>query len=132
MEYFGEKIETPILDLDLIRQLVSLVEREDLSELIVSQGEITIVVKGKNYRHQVQITLPSNLPQIAETENLSPSDVETKYQPAHVPTVSEERLFHITAPLTGIFYSRPRPDAPPFVTVGSVVEPDQVVALVEA
>ena len=31
-----------------------------------------------------------------------------------------------------MFYSRPRPDAPPFVTVGSEVEPEQVVALIEA
>jgi acetyl-CoA carboxylase biotin carboxyl carrier protein len=53
-------------------------------------------------------------------------------EPQPTTTVPEERLFHITAPLTGVFYSRPRPDAPPFVTVGSEVEPEQVVALIEA
>ena len=35
------------------------------------------------------------------------------------------------APLPGTFYRAPMPGAPPFVEVGSRVEPDTVVAIVE-
>jgi len=38
----------------------------------------------------------------------------------------------ITAPLTGIFYRSPSPQAPPFVQVGSVVAAGDVIGLIEA
>ena len=38
----------------------------------------------------------------------------------------------VRSPLLGVFYRTPAPDAPPFVEVGDVVEPGQVVGLVEA
>lgn len=37
----------------------------------------------------------------------------------------------VVSPLTGIFYSRPSPDKEPFVQIGSHVESDDVVALIE-
>ncbi len=37
----------------------------------------------------------------------------------------------IRAPLPGTFYRAPQPGAPPFVEVGSRVEPDTVVAIIE-
>lgn len=37
----------------------------------------------------------------------------------------------IAAPLTGIYYERPKPDQPPFVTVGTTIHAGQVVALIE-
>jgi acetyl-CoA carboxylase biotin carboxyl carrier protein len=40
-------------------------------------------------------------------------------------------LIDVQAPLLGTFYRAPRPGAPPFVTVGSEVEPDTVVCIIE-
>jgi acetyl-CoA carboxylase biotin carboxyl carrier protein len=37
----------------------------------------------------------------------------------------------VPAPLLGTFYRAPQPGAPPFVEVGSRVEPDTVVGIVE-
>ncbi len=37
----------------------------------------------------------------------------------------------VTAPLLGTFYRAPKPGAPPFVDVGSVVEADTVIAIIE-
>lgn len=130
MEYLREEsLTSPTVDLEWIRRLVTLVEREDLLELIVSQGEVTIIIRGRNYR-------PANFFGIATTSHpVGVSEISnevTELETQSLETFHDERLFHITAPLTGVFYSRPRPDAPPFVTVGSEVEPDQVVALVEA
>jgi acetyl-CoA carboxylase biotin carboxyl carrier protein len=130
MDYLREEpLASPIVDLDWVRQLVKLVEQEDLAELIVSQGAVTVIVKGRNYRpanffgSAPTPASPTPSPTLEEVEGIEPQPTAT---------VPEERLFHITAPLTGVFYSRPRPDAPPFVTVGSEVEPEQVVALIEA
>lgn len=43
----------------------------------------------------------------------------------------EEGLVAVTAPMLGTFYRAPAPDAPPFVEVGSVVEPDDTICIVE-
>jgi len=132
MDYLREEpLASPIVDLDWVRQLVKLVEQEDLAELIVSKGEVTIIVRGRNYRPVGLFGVtptPAFPTQSPPLEFVEVERIET--QPAT--SVPEERLFYITAPLTGVFYSRPRPDAPPFVTVGSEVEPEQVVALIEA
>ena len=40
-------------------------------------------------------------------------------------------LIDVTAPLLGIFYRAPRPGAPPYVEVGSVLEKDTVIGIIE-
>ena len=44
----------------------------------------------------------------------------------------EEELHVITSPIVGTFYRAPSPTAEPFVKVGSQVEPDTVVCIIEA
>ena len=44
---------------------------------------------------------------------------------------TEDGLAAVRAPLPGTFYRAPQPGAPPFVEVGSRVEPDTVVGIVE-
>jgi acetyl-CoA carboxylase biotin carboxyl carrier protein len=59
--------------------------------------------------------------------------------PGHAAPVPEEPaaepagagLVDVRAPLLGTFYRAPRPGAPPFVTVGSEVEADSVVCIIE-
>lgn len=41
-------------------------------------------------------------------------------------------LVTVTAPTLGSFYCAPRPDLPPYVEVGSTVEPESTVGLIEA
>lgn len=48
----------------------------------------------------------------------------------HAPDQAVEGL-PVLAPLTGVVYTRPGPDEPPFVTVGETVEAGDVVALIE-
>ncbi len=43
----------------------------------------------------------------------------------------EEGLTEVRAPLLGTFYRAPRPGAPPYVNVGSLVEQDTVVGIIE-
>jgi acetyl-CoA carboxylase biotin carboxyl carrier protein len=43
----------------------------------------------------------------------------------------EEDASAIRAPLPGTFYRAPSPGAPPFVEIGSVVNPDTVVGIIE-
>ena len=44
---------------------------------------------------------------------------------------ADPALIDVTAPLLGIFYRAPRPGAAPYVEVGSVLEEDTVVGIIE-
>lgn len=50
----------------------------------------------------------------------------------HVDEDVEEGVTAIKAPLPGTFFRSPQPGAPPFVKIGDRVEPDTVVAIIEA
>jgi len=55
-------------------------------------------------------------------------------EPAAATTAAESGaagLLDVLAPLLGTFYRAPRPGAPPFVSVGSEVEPHTVVCIIE-
>ena len=51
--------------------------------------------------------------------------------PASVAAPADASLRDIIAPMLGIFYRAPKPGSPPFVEVGSVVEEETVIAMIE-
>ena len=51
---------------------------------------------------------------------------------AEQPRAEKPAIAAIQAPLNGIFYDRPSPEAAPFVQVGDRIEAGQVVAIIEA
>lgn len=54
--------------------------------------------------------------------------------PAPAPAVaafSDPGAENVPAPLLGTFYRAPKPGAPPFVKVGSQVEPDTIIGIIE-
>jgi acetyl-CoA carboxylase biotin carboxyl carrier protein len=73
----------------------------------------------------------------AEPEILPPAspvpDQDVPARPAAPAATGAPRdgLADVRAPLPGTFYRAPRPGAPPFVEVGSLVGPDTVVGIVE-
>ena len=49
-----------------------------------------------------------------------------------VPTSSSDPSAHtVSAPLLGTFYRAPKPGAPPFVEVGSIVEEETIICIIE-
>ncbi len=50
---------------------------------------------------------------------------------AHGGTTADANVHRVAAPLLGTFYRAPKPGAPPFVEVGSEVEEETVVAIIE-
>ena len=67
-------------------------------------------------------------------DSRDPTPASTAAEAAPASTAAEPAaagLIDVRAPLLGTFYRAPRPGAPPFVTVGSEVEPDTVVCIIE-
>ena len=112
---------------DLVERLEKLLERSGLAELEVEHEGTTIVLR----------TPAAVAP--AVTAVAAPAAAEgTSAEPASEPEPSFEepakpRGGHaITAPLTGVFYRSPSPDAQAYVQEGAEVNAGQVIGLIEA
>ena len=57
---------------------------------------------------------------------------ESAAAPVEPPPSEEESLHIIVSPIVGTFYRSPSPTAEPFVRLGSHVDPDSVVCIIEA
>lgn len=117
-------------DLEYIEKLVRMIDQSSLTELVLEDDQRSIVLKKEQKVLSVQQMPVSSLPlptekQLNDTDKPASSDekAQTENKPKGKP---------ITSPMVGTFYKAPSPSAAPFVTVGDLVTPGQVVCIVEA
>jgi acetyl-CoA carboxylase biotin carboxyl carrier protein len=60
-----------------------------------------------------------------------PAQLATEAPPAQPAPVRREGLVPVTAPMVGVFYAAPDPQAPPFVEKGSVIDEESTVGIIE-
>jgi acetyl-CoA carboxylase biotin carboxyl carrier protein len=94
---------------DDVREILRLIDESDVTELRVETGELSLHVLRGDAR---------------------PTEVEPAAPPE---TAADDRdgLVTIEAPMLGTFYRAEAPGATPFVDVGTEVEPDTVVCIIE-
>ncbi len=113
------------MDKDFVRELIELVKNSNIKSLKIESEEGKIVIET----HKGE-------PAPAEQVRKSPSVEEFKHQEVLPPSEDiseEEKKYHvIKSPLVGTFYRSPSPGAPPFVEVGDIVSPGQVLCIIEA
>lgn len=112
------------MNLKEIREIINLMNENDLSEIEVEREGTKIKVK-KTFAEAVEPLRRPSFEYHLET-------------PAALGRVEEEfskagsNRKEIKSPMVGTFYLSPSPEAPAFVDVGQVVEVGQVVCIVEA
>ena len=122
----GDETEPPPrpFDVRVIRTLVELMNRHDLSEIDLHEGEQRIRLRRGT---QKEIVTTVNAPATAAPATASPAPAaESK------PVKPAKATQGIKSPTPGTFYTSPSPGAPPFVTVGNRVTPETVVCIIEA
>lgn len=105
-----------------IEKLVKILENS-----LVAEIEITDLL-GRKIKIS-KLTNNTNPPSLSVTT--APVVQETKIE-KEKPAESTENLVVIKSPIVGTFYISSAPDAPPYVNVGDIVKPGQVVCIVEA
>jgi len=99
-------------------------KREQIAELISALERFGV----KNARIELDDILIRMEEGKSEIYKLQP--IEEK-----IPTKKEKKeegeVVEVKAPSAGIFYRRPDPNSPPYVEVGSLVEPGDTLALIE-
>jgi acetyl-CoA carboxylase biotin carboxyl carrier protein len=140
---------------DDVRQITELVESLDRSgfdflqlgvadmTLTLSKGALPTAQFGAVAAPVVASVTPAPAPTGLPTPPLavparpnSGAKAAASPSPAQAPasrgkTAPQPGTIEITAPLTGLFYSKPDPASPPFVTVGATVGADATVCLIE-
>jgi acetyl-CoA carboxylase biotin carboxyl carrier protein len=103
---------------DDVREILRIIDESDLAELrIETEGFSLHVVRGDR-RHEG----PSAPP---------PRTKEPEPPPAAVEPPPSDGLATVSAPMLGTFYRAEAPGKPPFVEVGTRVEPDTIVCIIE-
>jgi acetyl-CoA carboxylase biotin carboxyl carrier protein len=119
-------------DIRKLKELVRLMVANDLTELDLRDSEEQVTLRRHNLSQAPQVVAAAPVaaagaPATATAVAEAPAGGATAADEA-----SEQGLTTIESPIVGTFYSAPNPDAPPFVTVGSTVDAETVVCLVEA
>jgi len=119
------------MDIEEIKTLTDLMVANDLSEIVIRDGDKRILLR-RGAREAVVTTIPSTMAAPLAPPSPPPGPAATA-PTVGVPTPpADQSLAKITSPMVGTFYASADPNSPPFVQVGSVVNPDTVVCIIEA
>lgn len=119
------------IDVTQVKKLVEMVEAHGLEEITVEEADLSITIKGRSTQHPAVISQGGapihDFEQTGEIEEHAEEAVAVTEQP-----LFEGNIVDITAPLVGVFYRAPSPDAPNFVEIGDTIENGSEVGLIEA
>lgn len=111
-------METPDQDTATLKELLELMHEHDLDRLKVKVGDAVYEIVRREPAAAVAPMPVAHLPAAAAASEPAP------FAPANVKK--------IVAPLTGVFYRSPSPDAEPYVHIGDRVENGDVICILEA
>ena len=126
-------------------QIIRYLEESNFNELRLQIGDLRLVVNRSGTPSPLPdaivpetptdppaaFTQPSAPHQRAEAPPPAPAqDAPETQPPTDAPAVQGERVV-ITSPMLGTFYKASAPGEPPFVEVGSVVDADTTVCIIE-
>lgn len=121
------------MDLGLLEEMVKLMSQHDLNTVDVRNGEKRVVLKrGAVVSASPAVTHVAAPAAAAAAPSPVPAAPAAGAAPASPSADSEAGLVAIKSPMVGTFYAAPSPDAKPFVQVGSVVDEDTDVCVIEA
>ncbi|MCS7258629.1 MAG: acetyl-CoA carboxylase biotin carboxyl carrier protein [candidate division WOR-3 bacterium] len=117
--------------LELIRELVKLISEHNLTELEWKFNNQHIKISREEVKQFSQANQVSTLHEdITKHQVSTPSPLETQIKTESV--IPSKKLLEIKSPMVGTFYSRPRPDAAPFVEKNDIVESGATLCIIEA
>jgi acetyl-CoA carboxylase biotin carboxyl carrier protein len=112
-----------------LKQIIEMMKDHNLVEIQIKQGEEELCVK-KAQPVQPQFTA---VPMFgAGMPGMLPGAVAPAAGQGQEAAPQEAKPAEIKSPLVGTFYAQPSPDSEPFVELGSRVEPETVVCIIEA
>ncbi len=125
------------MDLGYVKRLIKLLSSSDIDEIEIEEdGKKVRVARHRSNSvgtHQtVAVAAPEQVPGIQVSPPPAGTAVPAIPAAPAASTAPAQSYHEIKSPIVGTYYRAPAPDAAPFVTVGSHVEPGTVLCIVEA
>lgn len=118
------------MNIEEIKTLTDLMVDNDLSEIMLRDGEKRIVIRRGPRGVPVMATAPPAAPALVSPAAPAGSLAASRSEAA--PAAEDPNLKKITSPMVGTFYTASDPESPPFVQVGGMVVPDSTICIIEA
>jgi len=113
------RIKEPLMNLKEIKELINLMNENDLMELEIEREGTKIRIRKSSSGRFEAITEGPDAPRMVHT---------VKPEKA----TAGKNLVAIKAPMVGTFYRSPSPDAKSYVEIGQAIDAGQVVCIIEA
>lgn len=130
------------MDFKEIQELLKLINRLELGEFKMKEGEFEISVRTKFYERAkvppiTAVQAPVALPPVVATQAQAPAAPAPKADAGgskQTPAggADESRYIPIKSPIVGTFYRSSSPEKPAYAKVGDKIEVGSVVCIVEA
>ena len=124
------------MDLKQIKQIIDLMKRSELTEFAVEEEGFKLKIRrGTNGLPIVSSGRGSNSPFIPESTSTPPMPVPAPLassMPGAPAAAEEPGIVYVKSPMVGTFYRSPSPESKAFVDVGSKVEDNTLVCIIEA
>jgi len=123
------------VNLDELRELIALMRDNGLAELELEREDFRVRLRRENSNEHVPVAPDRPVIPIPIIDPVlrAPDAAPAPAPDAKKSDEAQEQDLHIIAsPIVGTFYRSPSPSADPFVKIGSNVEPDSVVCIIEA
>ncbi len=121
-----------------ITQLVETLEHSTFDFLQLELGDLKVTIgKGTPPGHEAAVAAAPVAPvraapaAVAVPPPAAPAPPPAAHAKTEVTAAAQDGTVTVVAPMIGRFYAKPEPGAAPFVSVGTEVNPDSTVALVE-
>jgi len=128
------------MDLRKIKALIDLLDKSNLAELEIKEGEESVRL-ARHSRHAPVAVTAAPAPAMAPPEHDRRS-AAAQAMPAVSATATEAQVgkngkdvpdgHMIRSPMVGTYYASPNPDSPAFVKVGQTVKAGETLGIIEA
>lgn len=126
------------MELKQIQELIKAVNKSELSELTIKDGDFEITIKQSNTQETQVVTVAAPAQQSAPApqpvQQAAPAPAPEAAQPATPQPAADNdaNLITVKSPMIGTFYRSPKPEEPPFVNVGDTINEGEHICIIEA
>src|SRR3989338_8049011 len=113
------------MNLKEIKEMINLMNENGLAEIEIEKEGLRIKLRKTTASGEAS-------PGIVTIERGLVSGPAKTIPAVEPPGETETKTAQIKAPMVGTFYRAPSPEAPPYVESGQVIEPGQVICIIEA
>ena len=129
----------PSVNMEELRELIELIQENGFAEFEIAREGFRLHVRRDAVAPELVERSVASLPVSSGSESsssvnqaASSSSPSHPGSQAHTAASEDQDLHMISSPIVGTFYRSPSPSADPFVKIGSNVEADSVVCIIEA